>query len=95
MPPEPAEPEPPEAPEPPEEDALEVVPEEDAGAPGIAPPPIPEEDATVDDTTEEEVMVDDAPEEELEELSMDEIMEGGSEEAEPAYKMPKPEKEEE
>jgi uncharacterized RDD family membrane protein YckC len=83
MPPEPAGPE---APEPPEEDALEVVPEEDTGAPGIAPPPIPEEDVTVDEAPEDEV-------EELEELSMDEIMEDGAEESEPAYKMPKPERE--
>ena len=95
MPPEAPEPEPPEAPEPPDEDALEEVLEEDTGAPGIAPPPIPEEGATVEEELEEvpEEELEEVPEEELEELdelSIDEIMEGGPDEAEPAYKMPKP-----
>jgi uncharacterized RDD family membrane protein YckC len=101
MPPEPAEPEPPEAPEVPDEDALEEVADEGTGAPGIAPPPIPEEGVTVEEELEEELEevpreeAVEAPEEELEELdelSIDEIMEGGSDEAEPAYRMPKPDK---
>ncbi|NIP36356.1 MAG: N-acetylmuramoyl-L-alanine amidase, partial [Thermoplasmata archaeon] len=80
MPPEPEEPAPPEPPV--EDDSLVEVVEEDTGAPGIAPPPIPE-------VVEEE----EPPEEVLEEVSMDEIMDERPSEGEPAYKMPKPEKE--
>ncbi len=68
-------------PEPPSEDLLVEEPVETSGAPGIAPPPIPPEEATVVEAVEDE----------LEELSMDEIMERGEEEAEPAYKMSKAE----
>jgi hypothetical protein len=59
----------------------------DDGAPGIAPPPVPPAEVPV----EEPLTVE--SEDELEVLSMDEIMDEGAEEAEPAYKMPKPEKE--
>ncbi len=83
MPPEPSggAPEEPAVPEPPAEDELvEVEPEvepAEEGAPGIAPPPIPEE----------------GPEEDgvLEEVSMEEIMGEGPEEDQPAYRMPPPE----
>jgi uncharacterized RDD family membrane protein YckC len=79
MPPEPG-PAPP--PEPPSDDLVVEEPPDDTGAPGIAPPPIPPEEAP-------EVS---GEKEELEELSMDEIMDGGPEEPEPAYRMPRPEK---
>jgi uncharacterized RDD family membrane protein YckC len=64
----------PEPPEPPAEDELVEVEPDEGGAPGIAPPPIPEEEV------EEEL--------EMEEVSMDEIMAEGAVEDTPAYKIP-------
>jgi uncharacterized RDD family membrane protein YckC len=73
----------PEAPQPPDEDELvEVEPEEEEGAPGIAPPPIPEEEPDLEKDS-------------LEEVSMDEIMAEVPEEEAPAYKMPPKEEPEE
>lgn len=85
MPPEPA-PAPP--PEPPSEDLVVDETPKAPDAPGIAPPPIPPEGRM-----EVEVGQAEPPggEDELEELSMDEIMDGLGE-PEPAYRMPKPEK---
>lgn len=83
MPPEPV---PAAPPEPPSDDLVVEEVSEDDGAPGIAPPPVPPAEGPVEEPLTVEA------EDGMEELSMDEIMDEGTEEAEPAYKMPKPEK---